>query len=306
MAAENRKGRKKLEVVLEKLDHEEQTTSPEYPAQSGSLLIIRPSHGWAALKVADVWAYRDLLGFLIWRDLKVRYKQTLLGVVWIVLHPLSTMLIYTVVFGFLARIPTGSVPYAVFFFCGLLPWHLFSQIVTGATTSLAANQNLITKVYFPRLVVPLATALSRLVDVPITVGLLLIIMGCHGMAPAATALLLPVFALIAALTALAVGLWLAALNSHYRDVGHALPSLLQFWMFCTPIIYPVSLVPASWQFLYSVNPMVTVVEGTRWALLGHGTLSLAAVAMSLGVVSLLLIGGLYYFRRIENTLADVV
>jgi lipopolysaccharide transport system permease protein len=269
-------------------------------------LIIRPGRGAVRLDVRDVWEYRELLLFLVWRDVKVRYKQTVLGVTWVVLQPLLTMVVFSVFFGRLAGIPSDGVPYPVFAYAALLPWQLFSTALGGASGSLVGSQHLIQKVYFPRLIIPLAPVLSGLLDFAVSFGVLVALMGYFRVTPTAAVVATPAFLLLAAMTALAVGLWLAVLNVRYRDVRYATPFLMQFWLFATPVAYPSSLVPDRWSFLYGLNPMVGVVEGFRWALLGTATQPGPLVLASTLVVFALLVGGLVYFRRAEATFADVV
>ena len=269
-------------------------------------LIIRPSRGAVRLDVRDLWEYRELLFFLVWRDVKVRYKQTVLGVTWVVLQPLLTMVVFSVFFGRLAGIPSDGVPYPVFAYAALLPWQLFSTALGGASGSLVGSQHLIQKVYFPRLIIPLATVLSGLLDFAVSFGVLVALMVYFRVAPTAAVVATPAFLLLAVMTALAVGLWLCVLNVRYRDVRYAMPFLMQFWLFATPVAYPSSLVPERWTLLYGLNPMVGVVEGFRWALLGTATQPGPLVLVSTLVVVALLIGGLAYFRSAEATFADVV
>jgi lipopolysaccharide transport system permease protein len=268
--------------------------------------IIRPTRGWAALHLLDVWNYRDLLYFFVWRDVKVRYKQTILGLAWAVLQPLMSMIIFSLVFGRFAKIPSEGVPYPIFAFCGLLPWQLFAFALGESGNSLVANQNLVKKVYFPRLVIPIAPLFTGLVDFSISFILLLAMMVYWGVRPSIVVLALPLFLLLAIASGLAVGLWLSALNVEYRDVRYTIPFLIQFWLFATPIAYPSSLVPPRWRVLYGLNPMASVVEGFRWALLGtHAALGPMLVASVLSVTALLATG-LMYFRRVEKSFADVV
>jgi lipopolysaccharide transport system permease protein len=270
-----------------------------------STTVIRPSSGWVALNLRDLWNYRELLYFLTWRDIKVRYKQTVLGAAWAVLQPFFTMVVFSVFFGQLARVPSDGIPYPIFSYCALLPWSYFSGALDRAGNSLVGSSHLITKVYFPRLAIPISAVTAGLVDFGIAFVVLLGMMLYYGYAPTTAALTLPFFLLLAVATALAVGLWLSALNVQYRDVRYTIPFLTQFWLFATPIAYSSSLVPERWRAWYGLNPMAGVVEGFRWALLGKeppGPL----LAVSIVVVVLLLIGGLYYFRRMERTFADVV
>jgi lipopolysaccharide transport system permease protein len=268
-------------------------------------ILIRPSRGWASLNLRDLWNYRELLYFLTWRDIKVRYKQTVLGAAWAVLQPFFTMVVFSIFFGRLAQVPSDGIPYPIFAYCALVPWSYFAGALDRAGNSLVGSANLITKVYFPRLAIPTSAVLAGLLDLAIAFVVLLGMMLYYGIVPTAAVLTLPLFLLLAIATALAVGLWLSALNVQYRDVRYTIPFLTQFWLFATPIAYSSSLVPEQWRTLYGLNPMAGVVEGFRWALLGKeppGPL----LAVSVVVVVLLLIGGLYYFRRMEKTFADVV
>ncbi|HET6573939.1 MAG TPA: ABC transporter permease [Fimbriiglobus sp.] len=267
---------------------------------------IRPSGGWRALDLAELWRYRELLFFLTLRDVKLRYKQTALGIAWAVLQPLLTMAVFTIFFGKLGKMPSDGKPYAVFVLAALVPWQLFAYALTQSSNSLVAEQRLITKVYFPRLIVPVASVLAGLVDFAVAFVLLLLLMAGYGVVPSWGVLAAPVFALFAVLTALAVGLWLSALNVQYRDVRYTIPFLTQFWLFVTPVAYPASIVPEAYRPLYGLNPMAGVVEGFRWALLGTDAPDWGLVTVSAGVVVLLLTGGLFYFRRMEKTFADVV
>ncbi len=284
----------------------ETTTSEILQAHELDTLIIRPSQGWVALRLGDLWKYRELLYFLIWRDIKVRYKQTVLGAMWAILQPFMTMVVFSIFFGQLARVPSDGFPYPIFAYTALLPWQLFSHALTESGNSLVANQHLITKVYFPRLVIPLSAVLAGLVDFGIAFVVLLAMMSYYGIVPTIAIITLPFFLLLALATALAVGLWLSALNVQYRDVRYTLPFLAQFWMFATPIAYPSSLVPEPWRVWYGLNPMAGVVEGFRWALLGQSGSGSPLVIVSSLVVALLLVGGLIYFRRMEKNFADVV
>ncbi len=273
---------------------------------------IRPSGGWRAVNLAEVWRYRELLFFLTLRDIKLRYKQTALGVAWAVLQPLLTMAVFTVFFGKLGGLPSDGQPYALFVLAALLPWQLFAYALTQSSNSLVAEQRLITKVYFPRLIVPVASVLSGLVDFLVAFALFLVLvalgplMGWFEVAPTLAVLTIPVFVVFAVLTALAAGLWLSALNVQYRDVRYTIPFLTQFWMFLTPVAYPASLVPEQYRPLYGLNPMAGVIEGFRWALLGTDAPDWGLMAVSAGAVVLLLAGGVFYFRRMEKHFADVV
>jgi lipopolysaccharide transport system permease protein len=267
---------------------------------------IRPTAGWRAVDVRELWRYRELLFFLVARDIKLRYRQTALGVAWSVIQPLFAMVVFTVFFGKLARVPSDGQPYALFVLAALVPWQLFAYALTQSSSSLVTDQRLITKVYFPRLIVPVASVLSGLVDVVVALGLVGIAMAVLGVAPAWAIVTIPAFVVLAVLTALAAGLWLSALNVRYRDVRYTLPFLTQLWLFATPIVYPASLVPEHLRVFYGLNPMVSVVEGFRWALLGTAAPQWGMMLASLGVVAALLAGGLLYFGRMEKTFADVI
>jgi len=273
---------------------------------SSPAILIRPISGWVALNLRDLWEYRELLYFLVWRDLKVRYKQTVLGVAWVVIQPVFITLVFSVFFGRLVGVPSDGIPYPVFAFCGLLPWQLFAYAVTNASNSLVANDRLITKVYFPRLVIPLSAVLSGLVDFIFAFAVLLAMMAYYGIFPTLALWTLPGFLLMAMASAVGVGLWLSAFNVEYRDVRYTLPFITQLWFFISPVAYPTSLVPEKWRFLYGLNPMTGVVEGFRWALLGTSQSPGAWLGVSVVVTIALLIGGLYYFRRMEKNFADVV
>jgi lipopolysaccharide transport system permease protein len=280
-------------------------TPPGGASPATSVIFIRPSRGWVSLNLRDLWLYRELLYFLTWRDIKVRYKQTVLGAAWAVLQPFFTMVVFSVFFGRLAQVPSDGIPYPIFSYCALVPWSYFSGALDRAGNSLVGSANLITKVYFPRLAIPISAVLAGLMDFAIAFVVLLGMMLFYGIVPTAAILTLPLFLLLAVVTALAVGLWLSALNVQYRDVRYTIPFLTQFWLFATPIAYSSTLVPEQWRALYGLNPMAGVVEGFRWALLGKEPPS-ALMAVSVVVVIVLLIGGLYYFRRVEKTFADVV
>jgi lipopolysaccharide transport system permease protein len=270
------------------------------------IVRIEPSRGWISLNLRALWEYRELLYFLIWREVKIRYKQTVFGLAWVILQPLITILIFTVVFSHFARIPSDGIPYPVFAYTGLLPWSYFASAVGRAGSSLLSDAQLLEKVYFPRPIIPLSSVISPLVDFLFGFILLLGMVVLYGYVPSIGVVALPLFLLLAAVTALAVGLWLAPLNVRYRDIGHTLPFLIQIWMYASPVIYPVSAVPEKWKLLYSLNPMVGVIEGFRWALLGNEVPDYTAMVASALVVIVLLFGGMVYFRRMERTFADVV
>lgn len=282
------------------------TINNSTPHGNAAVLFIRPSRGWVSLGLQELRDYRELLYFLVWRDIKVRYKQTILGVAWAVLQPFLTMVVFSVFFGRLAKLPSDGIPYPLFSYCALLPWQLFSHALTESSNSLVANQQLITKVYFPRLVIPISVVLAGLVDFGIAFLVLLGMMLYYGIVPTTAILTIPFFLLLSIATALAVGLWLSALNVQYRDVRYTIPFLTQFWLFVTPIAYSSSLVPEQWRALYGLNPMAGVVEGFRWALLAKAGAPEPMVIVSALAVGVLLVGGVFYFRRMEKTFADLV
>lgn len=265
---------------------------------------IAPPQGWLNVNFRELWAYREVLYFLIWRDLKVRYKQTAIGIGWVVIQPLATMLIFSLFFGRLARMPSQGLPYPVFYFCALLPWMYFSTSLTNATNTLVEHERMITKVYFPRLFLPFSTVLSGLVDFAVSFVLLVVMMLLYHIVPRMTVLLLPLLLLMAVVTALGTALWLSALNALYRDVRYAIPFMVQFWMFASPVAYPSSLVPERWRWLYGLNPMAGVIEGFRWALTGTQRPSLGLLAVSASMVLLVFVGGLFYFKNMEGAIAD--
>jgi lipopolysaccharide transport system permease protein len=274
--------------------------------KEASVVFIKPSRGWVLPQIRDVWAYRELLYFLVWRQLKVRYKQTVLGVLWAIIQPFFLMVIFSIFFGRLAKIPSEGIPYPIFAYAGLLPWSYFAKSLNACTESLVGNSSLITKVYFPRLIIPLSSVLSGLVDFLIAFSILLAMMFYYQIIPTLAALLLPFLILMAMTTALGVGLWFSALNVQYRDIRYAISFLVQFWFFATPVVYPSNLVPERWRFLYSLNPMAGVVEGFRGALLGKGQLDWPMFTVSIAVVVFLVLTGTFYFRRMEKGFADVV
>ena len=270
------------------------------------ITIIRPSQGWVPLNLRELWEYRELLYFLAWRDIKVRYKQTILGAAWAIIQPFFAMVVFSIFFGQLAGIPSEGVPYPIFVYSALVPWMYFANALTQASTSLVGQESVITKVYFPRLLVPMASVVAGLPDLAIAFVVLVGMMLFYGIMPTIAILTLPFFILLATATALGVGIWLAALNVQYRDVRYVVPFMVQLWLFATPIAYPSSLVPERWQAIYGLNPMVGVVEGFRWAILGTSEAPGPFVVVSLLTVIGILGGGLYFFRRFEATFADVV
>ena len=269
-------------------------------------LVIQPHRGLGNLDLAALWEYRELLYFLVWRDLKVRYKQTFIGASWAIFQPAMTMVIFTMIFGRMAKIPSDGLPYSVFVYAGLLPWTYFSQALRLSGVGLVSNAHLITKIYFPRLIIQLAAVITPAMDFLVSFLLLLGLIAWFGIAPSWGLLAVPLFLLLAMITALAVGLWLSPLNVRYRDVEHTIPFLIQFWMFASPVAYPVSMVPESWRLLYSLNPMVGVIEGFRWGLLGKENPDFTVMLVSVAVVLVLLGSGVVFFRRTERTFADVI
>ena len=270
------------------------------------VVVIRPASRFVPLNLKDVWDYRELLVFLIWRDIKVRYKQTALGAGWAVIQPFMMMVVFSIFLGHLAKVPSDGLPYPLFAFAGLVPWTFFAQALGGASNSLVGNANLIGKVYFPRLIMPLAIAASFLVDLVIALVLLAGIMAWYGVAPSVEVLLVPLLTLLALVTALAVGVWFAALNVRFRDVRYAVPFLIQLWMFATPVAYATSLVPDRWRWVYAINPMTGVVEGFRWSLISSGPAPGLVLIISTLATGVLLVSGLFYFRKVERTFADVI
>jgi lipopolysaccharide transport system permease protein len=270
------------------------------------VMILRPSRGWSALNLRDLWLYRELVYFLTWRDIKVRYKQTVLGAGWAILQPLINMVVLSVIFGNFAKMPTEGVPRPIFTFAALLPWGLFSKALNDAGRSMLSNRSMITKIYFPRLIIPLSSVLGGVVDFLIQMGILVLMMIYYGFAPTLNVWALPFFLLLALATALGFGLWLSALNVLYRDVNYILPFLTQLWVLVTPVAYSSEVVPEQWRLLYALNPMVGVVEGFRWALLGTETGPGIHMVLSVVISLVLLVTGMYYFRRMERTFADMV
>jgi lipopolysaccharide transport system permease protein len=267
---------------------------------------IKPSTGLAALNLGDLWTYRELVLFMVWRDIKVRYKQTLLGAAWAVIQPVLTMLVFNFVFGTVAKVPTEGIPYPIFSYTALLPWGLFTTALNNASRSLTANQNMVTKIYFPRLVLPLSSVLGGLVDFAIAFLILIVLMVYYRVTPTLAIWTLPLFLLLTLITALGVALWLSAINVQYRDVNYVLPFLTQFWLFLTPVAYSAKVISEKWQVIYSLNPMAGVVNGFRWALLGTSTGPNLNMAISTAISLTVLISGLVYFRSMERTFADTI
>jgi lipopolysaccharide transport system permease protein len=269
-------------------------------------ILIQPKKTLFHLDLGEVWHYQELLYFLVWRDVKIRYKQTLIGAGWVMIQPLLTMLVFAVVFGYFAGIPSDGVPYAIFSYTGLLPWNYFAQAVTRSGASVVNNASLVSKVYFPRLIIPLAAVVSPAIDFSVAFILLIGLMAWYSIIPTWGVLALPIFMLLAVMTAWTISLFLSALYVKYRDVGHIIPFLTQLWMFASPVVYPVSLVPEQWRLLYSLNPMVGVIEGFRWALLGKASPDFGVMAISAAVIIVLLCAGIVYFKKMERIFADVI
>lgn len=268
--------------------------------------VIEPVKGLFQLDLGSVWHSRELLYFLVWRDVLTRYKQTVIGAAWVVLQPLINMVLFTLVFSRLAKIPSDGIPYPLFAFTALLPWSYFAQALARTSNSVVGSANLVTKIYFPRLLIPIAASLAPVVDLIFSFLMLLALMAWYKVVPTWGLLSLPLFLGLAIMTALAVGLWSSALNVRYRDVGSIIPFLAQIWMYASPVAYPVSMVPEKWRLLYSLNPMVGVIEGFRWALLGNKSPDFMVMAVSASVVALLLAGGVVYFKKMEQSFADVI
>jgi lipopolysaccharide transport system permease protein len=275
-------------------------------ARDAPFLRIEPSRGWVSLKLRELWEYRELIYFLVWRDIKVRYKQTALGAAWAIIQPLFTMMVFSLFFGRLAKVPSDGIPYPIFSYAALVPWNFFAGGLGQCSDSLVGSANLIKKVYFPRLAIPLAAVLAGVIDFALAFGVLIGMMLHYRITPTWNAVWLPLLLLLALISALGVGIWLAALNVQYRDVRYTVSFLIQFWMFATPIAYPSSLLGGRWRILYGLNPMAGVVEGFRWALLGTKAAPGPMIAVSTLAALAILAGGAFYFRRMERTFADLV
>ncbi len=275
-------------------------------ARSRETIYIKPSTGLAALNLRDLWTYRELVFFMIWRDIKVRYKQTLLGAAWAVIQPVLTMLVFNFIFGTVAKVNTEGIPYPIFSYTALLPWGLFTGALNNASRSLTSNTNMITKIYFPRLVLPLSSVLGGLVDFAIAFVILVVMMIYYRVTPTVAIVWLPLFLLLTIVTALGVALWLSAINVQYRDVNYVLPFLTQFWLFLTPVAYSAKVISDKWQLVYSLNPMAGVVNGFRWALLGTNSGPNLNMAVSVLISLVVLVSGLFYFRYMERTFADTI
>ncbi|MGD9814189.1 MAG: ABC transporter permease [Hyphomonadaceae bacterium] len=279
---------------------------PSGAVTSAPVVELRPDRGWLDLDLGAVWRYRELFIVLMMRDIQVLYKQALLGAGWAILQPVFAVVIFTIVFGYFANMPSNGIPYPVFAFAGVLPWTYFAEAVRRSGTGLVTDAELVRKVYFPRLVMPLANVVSPLLDFAIAFVVLLILMAFYGMAPSLKMLVVIPLMMVAALLALSIGLWLGPINVRFRDIKHTLPFMLQIWMYASPIVYPLSMVPEQWQGLYALNPMVGVIEGFRWAVFDQGAPNFGALAISGVIIALLLVGGLIFFRRAERTFADVI
>jgi lipopolysaccharide transport system permease protein len=280
--------------------------SKDKQVQAKQTSVITPSKGLLSLNLKEVWMYRELMGILAWRDVSIRYKQSIVGIGWAIIQPLMTMIIFTIVFGKFAKLPSDGLPYPIFSYCALLPWNYFARSLGDSSDSLVSSSNLITKVYFPRLVLPLSRVFAGLVDFSIGFVILIGLMFWYGISPTAGLLLLPLFLLIAMIAALAGGLWLTALNVKYRDVKFVVPFVIQFLMYASPVAYSSSLVPERWQWVYGLNPMVGVIEGFRWALLGRAVPNLSLLVVPMVIIFIILVSGLYYFKTMEKSFADIV
>ena len=268
--------------------------------------VICPPKRLGIFNFKELWEYRELLYFLTWRNLKVRYSQTMVGVLWVVIQPVLTMLIFSILFGRFARLPSEGFPYTIFAFSALLPWNLFANSLTGASTSLVNNRNLISKVYFPRIIIPIARVLENLVDFCVSCFILFILMGLYGILPTKSIIIAPFFILWVVMLTLGAGFWLSALNVKYKDVTYAVPFLMQIWLYASPVAYAFSLIPKKWHWLYSLNPMVCVIEGFRWSILGKDIDLAAIFPLSLTITFIIFITGLVYFTSTENTFADII
>lgn len=277
-----------------------------YSTGAGRITRIAPSRGWVSLRLRELWDHRELIYFLIWRDVKVRYKQTVLGATWAILQPFISMLIFTLVFGKLAKLPSDGIPYAIFSYTALVQWTLFASGTSRASSSIVGSRGLVKKVYFPRLAVPLASVAACFADYIPAFGMLLLMMIYYHVAPGWQVLWVPFFVALATATAVGVGLWLAALNVRFRDIGYVTPFLIQIWFFMTPVVYPTSLLPARWRFLYGLNPMASSIQGFRWALLGSGDILMTSVFLSSIGALVLLFSGAVYFRRMERRFEDII
>jgi lipopolysaccharide transport system permease protein len=283
------------------------SASPEHSGLLLPVTVIRPSSGWVPIRLGELWQYRETLYFLVWRDIKVRYKQTAIGASWAIIQPITIMVVFSVFLGRLARVPSDGVPYPIFAFCALVPWTFFANGLQQSSHSLVSSSALITKVYFPRLLIPTARVLAGLLDLGLAFLVLLGLVWHYGLGMSLPRLLwLPAFALLALITALGVGFWLSSLNVKYRDVQHAVPFLVQIWLFVSPVAYPAGLVPDGWRFLYALNPMVGVIEGFRWALIGTRPPDALFTSISVIAALVIFVTGAFFFRRVERAFADII
>jgi lipopolysaccharide transport system permease protein len=287
-------------------DQQKTSDGPHIPVEDLPSVVIEPERGWVSLNLKELWAFRDLLFFLSWRDISVRYKQTLLGVAWAIIQPFLSMIVFSVFFGRLAKVGSDGFPYPLFSYAALLPWQYFSSALSGAANSMVGNSAIVTKTYFPRMIVPLAAVITPLFDFMISFVFLLILMAFYQVAPTWNILWLPLFTLLAMVSALGIGLWLSAMNVQYRDIKYAMGFLIQLWMFASPVAYSTTVVPEEWRIVYGLNPMAGVISSFRWAILGANTGPDAMTFVSVGVSVLLLISGAYYFRRMEKSFADMI
>jgi len=278
------------------------SASPE----TADVITIKPASGWIPLELSEVWRYRELLFFFIWRDIKVRYRQTIFGLAWAIIQPLLPTFIFSVFFGKLAHMPSEGAPYPLFVFAAMVPWQFFAYSVSESANSLVSNRNLITKIYFPRVLIPLSAVGTGFVDFLVGLGGIFAMMAIYHVAPTPSLLFIPVFVVLAAASAFGVGLWLAALNALYRDVRYTVPFLVQFWLFATPIVYSARIVPERWRAVYGLNPMTGVIEGFRWSILGVGQAPGTEIFSSAIAILVILVSGLYFFRRTESIIADVI
>ncbi len=271
------------------------------------MVVIQPSRGWVGLKLKDLWLYRELVYFLTWRDIKVRYKQSVLGILWAILKPFMAMVVFTIFFGNFAKIPSDGVPYPIFSYTATLPWELFAAALGVASRSMVSNSNMVSKIYFPRMIIPLASVMSSVVDFFIGFTILIGMMIFYKVTPTIATLWLPLLILLALITALGVGFWSSALMVRYRDVGYIMPFIANLWMYLTPVVYPSSMIPEKWRLLYALNPMTGVVEGFRYALLGTTqSVSGGMILVSSLIAIAVLISGMFYFRRMEKQFADMI
>ncbi|MDM8541603.1 ABC transporter permease [Desulfococcaceae bacterium HSG9] len=282
------------------------TAQETNPCSHRKKILIKAPSSMFKLNISEIWEYRELLSMFVWRDIAVRYKQSLIGIGWAVIQPVMTMIIFSLIFGYLAKLPSEGIPYPIYTFCALLPWNYFARSLTDSSDSLVSSANLVTKVYFPRLILPLSKVLAGFIDFTIAFVILLALMVWYQIAPSYGIFLLPAFMLIAILTAFGIGLWLTALNVKYRDIKFVVPFITQLWMYTSPVAYSTSLIPEKWQWLYGLNPMVGVIEGFRWALLSKGAPDPVMMSVSTVIVLIILVGGIYYFRKTEQTFSDII